>query len=138
MFIHLRSEAAAQTQGDAVELRNINTHEVKIVIAGYPPLTLPGLGSSAPRLIATSLPPDTVDVDGMPVPVVATWTEPAGDIPEPVEGVIFITNRLICETFPDRRDLAFPHPVVRFPAGHPYAGQPDYATGLGQARAKAH
>ncbi|QLQ16285.1 MAG: hypothetical protein HZY73_12195 [Micropruina sp.] len=113
-----------------MRLENINQHAVELRIPGYEPLALPGKGLDAPQLPVRSNPAAHIEAQGRIVPVVTTWTEIADSLPAPAEDVMYVTNRLICQAFPERRDLAFPYPVVRNDDS-----QPEYATGLGQVPA---
>lgn len=48
-------------------------------------------------------------------------------------GVLYVASQLTCLSLPERDDLVFPYPVVKYPDGHPRQGQPAYAIGLGQS-----
>ncbi len=116
-----------------MQLVNLNRHAVELHLGDQEPTVLPGIGDASPRLTVEQVGQTTVELSpGVLCPVVVTRTLQDTSLPEPRVGVLFVISQLMCLAHPERRDLCFPYPVVTYPNGHSHAGQPLYATGLGQ------
>lgn len=115
-----------------MELVNITQHDVELRVDGGLPLILRGLGASAEYALAVEISRTLVSASGRLIPL--SLTCPAGTMaPARQPGVLYVASQMTCLSLPDRDDLAFPYPVVKYPDGHPRQGQPAYAIGLGQS-----
>lgn len=118
-----------------MELRNINRHAVELRIGDQPPLFLDGAVDEAFRISDITQAATAVTVGVVTIPVVTVSKKADAPLPDPEPGVLLVTNQLVCQQFPERRDLVFPFPVVPYPRGHAQQGQAHYAAGLGQVPA---
>ncbi|MCI1748567.1 MAG: hypothetical protein LKI24_11030 [Acidipropionibacterium sp.] len=113
-----------------MELVNIMRHSADIRVDGYPPIFLPGIGDDAPQLPYEQLGHRTEDIGDVVCPVTIARLIYSTELPEPKDDVLLIAGQLICEAFPERRDLTFPYPVETDENGRVI-----YACGLGQVPA---
>lgn len=106
-----------------VVLRNLTAHEIVLHAEDGTRLHLPA-APAVPRLIraggtTTALTVQAVDGTAHPVTLTVgdrvTGLEPA--LPEPEEGVLLVTSRVVASFRPDRTDLVWPDDLLRDEAG---------------------
>lgn len=106
-----------------VVLRNLTAHEIVLHADDGTRLHLPA-APTVPRLIraggsTTALTVQAVDGTAHPVTLTVgdrvTGLEPA--LPEPEEGVLLVTSRVVASFRPDRTDLVWPDDLLRDEAG---------------------
>lgn len=106
-----------------VVLRNLTAHEIVLHADDGTRLHLPA-APTVPRLVraggsTTALTVQAVDGTAHPVTLTVgdrvTGLEPA--LPEPEEGVLLVTSRVVASFRPDRTDLVWPDDLLRDEAG---------------------
>lgn len=92
---------------------NLTPHDVNIMGAkGELLVTFPKSGMMA-RVAQSDKVVDTIIVDGISIDVYAPSYGAVQDLPEPVEGTIYLVSLKVKEAAPDRLDLRVPYGAVR-------------------------
>ena len=100
-----------------ITITNCTPHDINIVREdGSVVATIPASGI-LPRCQATTEEVDTVEVDGVTIPLTASHFGEVTDLPEASDDTLFIVSRVVADASPARHDLVVPDQLVRNEAG---------------------
>lgn len=102
------------------KLINATGHLVRIYTDNGAVLEVPPSGQVARCVVEPDRPRGTVTVDGVAVPIVISSVTPTViNLPDSSPAALVVVSRMVAAAAPSRRDLVFPHDVVRDQDGHP-------------------
>ena len=103
-----------------VTVVNVTGHVVRVYAEDGSTIDIPPSPKVARCVVEPDRPHGEVSIEGIAVPVViSATTGTVVDLPEPRPDVLLIVSRMVASALPHRRDLVFPHHVVRDDNGHP-------------------
>jgi hypothetical protein len=100
---------------------NLTGHPVRIVSPDHTVIDIPPSGQVARCVRYPDRPAGTVAVGPVTVPIVISpiSTVVVG-LPDHRPGVLLVVSRTVATAQPHRRDLVFPHDILRDENGHPF------------------
>ena len=104
----------SQTNGRrrlVTRLINLTPHEIH-VLRGRARVTLPTAGSAL-WLDVELTESDDVILGELTIPIFEVTVRGIEQLPELIEGTLYVVSRLVAESYPDRRDFIFPNELVR-------------------------
>ncbi len=98
----------------SMRFKNLTRHEVTLYQGGIAVFSFPSEGLV--RLDEADTPSMMVATENATVPL-CIRDYGAGNLPWPEDGVVFIVSQMVCDAFPERRDLVYPASDVWDDAG---------------------
>ena len=97
------------------KIRNFTPHSVNLFDGDSQVATFPSQGVARVSVSTVSLPPLTVDLDGVEVtiPFMATELGSVEGLPDATPGVVLVVSRIVAAACPNRKDLVVPDDLVR-------------------------
>lgn len=98
-------------------ITNCTPHDVNIVGEDGSVIATIVASGITPRCQASTKEVDTVEVDGVTIPLTVSSFGDVYDLPEPLRNTLLIVSRVVADAASDRHDLVVPDQLVRNDAG---------------------